>query len=229
MPNRTRPTLCRHLNNDSMKQIIVIDREFGAGGRTIAEMLAGRLKWNLFDDELSREIARLAKMPLELCKKREERADPLLHRLINLIWRGSFDRNLPSPDLAILDTDCLVAIVQKVIKQAAENHPCIIVGRGAPYFLRERKDTISIFLYASRELKYRRILKRVGTEKEAVELLDSQDDDRRKFVKQYFGHEWPHRDYFHAMFNTAIGDEQTADAILRLLEDANQTKEVAKR
>jgi len=212
-----------------MKQIILIDREFGAGGMTIAEMLAGRLKWKLFDDELSREIARLAKMPLEHCKKREERADPLLHRLINLIWRGSFDRNLPSPDAAILDTDCLVSIVQKVVKQAAENRPCIIVGRGAPYFLRERTDTISIFLYASRELKYRRILKRVGSEKEALELLDSQDDDRRKFVKQYFGHEWPNRHYFHAMFNTGIGDHQTVEAILRLLEDANQTKEVVKR
>ena len=209
-----------------MKQIIIIDREFGAGGTTIAKILAARLKWKLFDDELSREIARLAKMPLDLCKKREERKDAFLRHLINLIWRGSFDRNLPSPDLAILDTDCLVSIVQKVILQAAETRPCIIVGRGAPYFLRKRTDTFSVFLYASRELKYRRILKRLNNnEKEALELLDTQDDDRRKFVRHYFGHEWPNRQHFHAMFNTGVGDNQTADVIFQLLDAANKKEE----
>ena len=156
-----------------MKQILLIDREFGAGGSTIGEKLAGRLNWKLFDEELTEDIARLAKIPVDVCQRHEERTDPWLQRLVNLIWRGSFDQNLPSPDLAILNSDRLVSIVQKVIEQAAENKPCVIVGRGAPYFLRERKDTFSVFLYASRELKFRRILKRVGNEKEAVELLDT--------------------------------------------------------
>ena len=211
-----------------MKQILLIDREFGAGGTTIAEMLAGRLKWKLFDEELTREIARLAKIPVEVCRQRVERKDPFLHRLINLIWRGSFDRNLPSPDLAILDTDRLVSIVEQVIKKAAEERPCIMVGRGAPYFLRERTDTFCVFLYASRELKYRRVLKRIGgNEKEAIELVDTQDEDRKKFVKHYFGHDWPSRHLFHAMLNTGVGDNETVEAILHLLHAANQ-KEAAK-
>lgn len=212
-----------------MKQILLIDREFGAGGTTIAAMLARRLGWKLFDDELSQEIARLAKIPLEICRKREERKDPLVHRLINLIWRGSFDRNLPSPDLAILDTDRLVCLVEHVVKKAAETRPCIMVGRGAPYFLRERNDILSIFLYASRELKYHRVLKRLGgNEKEAIEMVDSQDEDRRKFVKHYFGHEWPSRELYHAMFNTGVGDELTVDAILHLLNAVNQKEEAVK-
>ena len=211
-----------------MKQILVIDREFGSGGTTIAAILAERLKWKLFDDELSQEIARLAKIPLEVCKKREGRKDPFLVNLVHLIWRGSFDRNLPSPDMAILDTDCLVTIIERVVKQAAETRPCIIVGRGAPYFLRERKDIFSVFLYASRDLKYRRILKRVGNEKEALELLDSQDEDRREFVKHYFGHDWPNRHLFHAMLNTAIGDDNTAETILQLMNSANHLKEALK-
>jgi cytidylate kinase len=208
-----------------MKQILLIDREFGAGGTTIAAMLAERLKWTLFDDALTQEIARLAKIPVEVCRKREERKDPFLHRLVNLIWRGSFDRNLPSPDMAILDTDRLVSVVRQVIEKAAETRPCIMVGRGAPYFLRDRKDVLSIFLYASRDLKYHRVLKRVGNEKEALELIDSQDEDRRKFVKHYFGHEWPHRHLFHAMFNTGIGDDKTTEAILQLLDAINKKGE----
>jgi len=212
-----------------MKEIILIDREFGAGGSTIAATLSQRLGWKLFDDELSQEIARLAKIPLEICKKREERKDPLVHRLINLIWRGSFDRNLPSPDLAILDTDRLVCLIEHVVKKAAETRPCIMVGRGAHYFLRERNDILSIFLFASRDLKYHRVLKRVGgNQKEAVELVDSQDEDRRKFVKHYFGHDWPDRQLYHAMINTAIGDETTAEVILNLLNALNQKEEAVK-
>lgn len=211
-----------------MKQILLIDREFGAGCNAISEKLAARLNWQLFDDTLTQEIARQAKIPVDVCRRREERRDPWLQRLTNLIWRGTFDRNLPSPDFAILDTDRLVSIVQRTIEQAAEKKPCVIVGRGAPYFFRNRTDTFSVFLYASREIKYRRILKRVGNEKEAVYLVDTMDEDRRKFVKHYFGHEWPNRPLFHAMLNTGMGEDITIETILNLLNAVNRSEEAAK-
>jgi cytidylate kinase len=212
-----------------MQQILLIDREFGAGGSTVAETLARRLDWKLFDEALSEEIARQARIPVEVCKKREERTDRLLQKLVNLVWRGSFHPNLPSPDLAILDTDRLVSIIQKVIEQAAEKKPCVIVGRGAPYFLRNRADTFCVFLYASRELRFRRVLKRVGDQKEAVHLVDTMDDERRKFVKRYFGQEWPNRHLFHAMINTGVGDDVTVETILNLMNAVNRDEEARKR
>lgn len=204
-----------------MKQILVIDREFGAGCSRISQKIATRLNWKLFDDQLSREIAELANIPVDLCRGREERTDPVLQRLVNLIWRGSFDRNLPSPDLAILDTDRLVGLMRQAVEQAAQEQPCVIVGRGAPYFLRNRTDTLTVFLYASRERRFRQVLERTADEREAIRLVDSMDDDRRKFVKHYFGYDWPNRELFHAMLNTAVGDGVTVDAIHRLLEAVN--------
>jgi cytidylate kinase len=205
-----------------MKQILVIDREFGAGGSTIAELAAQQLGWPLLDQRLTQEIARLANVPPEDCRRCEERVDPWLQRLVNIIWKGSFERNLPSPDLAVLDTDRLVALVQQVVEQAVAAGPCVIVGRGAPYFLRRRTDTFCVFLYASRELRFRRVLKRVASAAEATDLVDTMDDERRKFVEHYFGHQWPDRHLFHAMLDTALGDDLTAEAILYLLRAANQ-------
>ena len=127
-----------------MKQILLIDREFGAGASTIGERIAGRLDWKFFDQALTDEIARLAKIPVDVCQRREERNDPWLQRLVNVIWRGSFDRNLPSPDLAILDTDWLVRLNERSSNRL-KRKPCVIVGRGAPYFLRDRTDTFSCF------------------------------------------------------------------------------------
>lgn len=211
-----------------MKQILLIDQEYGAGAITIGEKIAKRLNWNFFDQALTDEVARLAKIPVGVCQRRLERNDPFLQRLVNIIWRGSFDRNLPSPDLAILDSKRLASLVQKVVEQIAEKKPCVIIGRGAPYFLRNRTDTFCVFLYASRELKFRRVLKRVGNEKEAIELVDTLDEDRRKFVKHHFGHDWPDRHLFHAMLNTSIGDDTVMETIFQLLDAANRNEEAGK-
>jgi hypothetical protein len=206
-----------------MREILLIDREFGAGGSTIGERIARRLNWRLFDEDLTREIAALARIPVDVCRRREERVDPWLQRLVHVIWRGTFDRNLPSPDFAILDTDRLVRLIQQAVLKAAQSKPCVIVGRGAAHFLRERTDTLSVFLYASRELRFRRVLPRVGgDQREAVELVDSVDEDRKKFVKHYLGNEWPNRHLFHAMVNTGIGDDETVESILHLLETLNR-------
>jgi len=211
-----------------MKQILLIDQEYGAGADTIGEIIAKRLNWKFFDQALTGEIARLAKIPVEVCQRRLERDDPVLQRLVNVIWRGSFDRNLPSPDLAILDSKRLVYLLEQVIKQTAEKKPCVIIGRGAPYFLRNRSDIFCVFLYASRELKFRRVLKRLGDEAEAIHLVDTLDEDRRRFVKHQIGHDWPNRQLFQAMFNTGMGDDNTAEAILHLLNDVNRSEEAGK-
>lgn len=212
-----------------MREILLLDREFGAGGSTIGERLARRLNWRLFDDDLTREVAALARIPVDVCRSREERVDPWLQRLVHVIWRGTFDRNLPSPDLAILDTDRLVRLIRQAVLEAADKKPCVIIGRGAPHFLRERTDTLSVFLYASRELRFRRVLQRVGGDKqEAVELVDNVDEDRKKFVKHYLGYEWPNRHLFHAMVNTGIGDDVTVENILHLLETVNRAEGVGR-
>jgi hypothetical protein len=211
-----------------MKQILLIDQEYGAGAITIGERIAQRLNWNFFDQALTDEVARLARISTGVCQQRLERNDPWLHRLINVLWRGSFDRNLPSPDLAILDSNRLASLLRKVVEQAAEKKPCVIIGRGAPYFLRERTDIFCVFLYASRELKFRRVLKRVGNEAEAIELVDTIDEDRRRFVRHQYGLEWPDRHLFHAMLNTSIGDDKTMDTILNLLDAANRNEEAGK-
>ncbi len=209
-----------------MKRILVIDREFGAGGSTVAQKLAARLGWRLLDHALTEEIARLARVPPEVCQRREERVDPWLRRLASIIWKGGYEQNVSTPDLSILDTDRLVSLVQQVVLRAAEAGSCVVVGRGAPYFLRDRNDTFCVFLYASRELRFHRVRERVRDDAEAVHLVDTMDDERRKFVRHYFDHEWPNRHLFHAMLNTAIGDDSTVEAILYLLEAANRAGNV---
>jgi hypothetical protein len=66
-------------------------------------------------------------------------------------------------------------------------------------------------------------LGRGKSEKEAQQLVDTVDRERVDFIQKYFGVEWPDRPLYHAMINTAIGDEAVVHMILNLMKsmDAN--------
>ncbi len=205
-----------------MKRILVIEREYGAGGSVIAEKAAKRLGWKLLDNELTERIARRAKINPDICKHREERIDPWLYRLAKVFWRGSHERSVGLADDTIVDADHLICLSQAVIEEAAKEGDCVIVGRAAAYFLRDRADKFSAFLYASRELKYRRVLSEIKDEAEALRLVDTVDQERAAFIRHYYNAEWPSRNLYDVMLNTAIGDDATVDTILHLIEAANQ-------
>ena len=97
-----------------MKQLLLIDQEFGAGASTIGEKIAKRLGWNFFDQELTAgNRAAGQNSGLMFASGAWNAMTPFLQRLVNVIWRGSFDRNLPSPDLAILDSKRLASLLQQ--------------------------------------------------------------------------------------------------------------------
>jgi cytidylate kinase len=104
----------------------------------------------------------------------------------------------------------------------------VIVGRAAAWFLRNRPDTYCVFLYASRDAKYQRVLAEVKNEAQAIELVDTVDNERRDFIKHYFDAEWPSRHLYHAMLNTAMGEEATVSTILQLMADADKREEAGK-
>jgi cytidylate kinase len=108
------------------------------------------------------------------------------------------------------------------VEEAARAGHCVIVGRSAPYFLRNREDTFSVFLYAPREVKFQRVLERVKNEKEAINLVDTVDQERADFIKHYFNAQWPSRHLYHVMLNTATGEEDAVNHILYLMGDAEK-------
>ena len=76
---------------------------------------------------------------------------------MKVFMRGSHERSLPVSGLEHLDADSMVVFMQRVIEGAAAAGQCVIVGRGAPYLLRGRKDTFHTFVYAPLEEKIRRV------------------------------------------------------------------------
>jgi cytidylate kinase len=202
-------------------RVITVEREFGSGAGGIARELAHRLGWKLWDEALTEEIAREAQVDRSAVALCEERMDSTFHRLAKTFWRGSYERSMPMAD-APFDADCFVAIGQEVMARIASAGNCVIVGRGAPYFLRESPDAFHVFLYAPRAEKLRRLRLIGHSDKEAEELVDTVDRDRIEFVKHYFGADWPTRCLYHMMINTAVGDESVISTILDSMQRLEQ-------
>ena len=197
-----------------MIRIITVEREYGSGGAAIAEKLATQLGWKLWDQSLTAEIARLAQVDQASVKRVDERCDSLLYRLMKVYMRGSFERSLPTAGMDHFDSDTMVALMQRVIERAAGDGNCVIVGRGAPYFLRDRADAFHVFVYAPWDEKIRRVRMSGKSEAEAVELVSSIDEERATFIRKYFGKEWPSRHLYHLMINSKVGDQAVLKTIL---------------
>jgi cytidylate kinase len=204
-----------------MIKIVTIEREYGSGGGEIAQLLAKKLGWKLWDQLLTEEIARLADCPKSVVEGREEKTDPLYYRLFKSFLRGSYEGSLNAHKLKLVDSECILQFTEQVVQHAAKTGNSVIVGRGSQQFLRKRQDALRVFLYAPREDKVRRLLARGKSEQEAEQLVDTVDRERVAFIQKYFHVEWPDRVVYHTMINTAIGDDAVLRVILDLMENVN--------
>src|SRR5580704_14642982 len=169
-----------------MIKIVTIEREYGSGGGEIAQKLATHLGWKLWDQLLTEEIARLANCPKAVVEVREDRTDPLYYRLFKSFLRVSYEGSINAHKLNVVDSESILKFTERVVQHAAKAGNSVIVGRGSQHFLRERADTLRVFLYAPREAKVRRLMARGKSEKEARQLADSVDRERADFIQKYF-------------------------------------------
>lgn len=197
-----------------MYRIITVEREYGCGGGEIACELAKQLGWKLWDYALTEEIAKEANVDCSAVERCTERVDSSFQRLVQVFLRGSHERSIPLHGSEPFTTDRFVAIGERVMENVAQKGNCVIVGRGAPYFLRGRGDAFHVFLYAPYSEKLRRLQKLGKSAAEAEDLLNQIDHDRITFVKRYFNADWPTRCLYHVMINTAIGNESVISTIL---------------
>ncbi len=199
-----------------MFRLLTVEREYGCGGGAIAAELAQRLGWKLWDQLLTEEIARLANVDCSAVQRCDERMDSSFYRLAKAFWRGSYERSSSLGNQAF-DADCMVSMMEKIAPRIALEGNAVVVGRGAPFFLREQPDAFHVFLYAPRAEKIRRLLKDGYAPLDAEELVDSVDGERIAFVKHYFDADWPTRSLYHVMVNTAVGNEAVIEAILHTM------------
>jgi hypothetical protein len=206
---------------------VTIEREFGCGGSEIAAKLAELLGWKLWDRELTQEIARLTNSTPQAVEQREWKNDPAVYRVFKSFLRGAFEGGLPPTDrLKLLDAHRIATVSEQAVNHALSSGPCVIVGRGSQYFLRNRKDVFRAFLYASRTSKIHRLITAGIPQEKAIGDVDTIDKDRAAFIKRYLKLSWPDHHLYDAMFNTETGDSYVAGMLAHCVQQVARQSSV---
>jgi cytidylate kinase len=201
-----------------MINVITIDREYGSGAQQIASKLAARLGWKLWDELLTIEVARILECDCPTVEEREERRDPLHYRLFKAFMRGSLEGTQNAQRMKMVDADCLREASEKVVRQAARESNCVIVGRGSAYYLETNPAAFHVFIYAPFEEKIRRLCALGKSVDDAHQLADTVDRDRAAYIKQYFNIEWPFREVYQLMINSTLGEDTVVELIINSVE-----------
>lgn len=189
--------------------IITIGRQFGCGGKNIAEVLGKKLGIPVFDNELIIKAAQESGFSAEFFERSDEK-----RRFFSLtsIFAGSYSSDSEN----FMSDKGLFKIQCETIRSIAEQGSAIIVGRCSDYVLRERGNTLSIFLTSPIEERVRRVAERMGISLEkAEETVEKQDRGREEYYNYYtFGNWGVASNYDLCIDSSKAGIEGTADIII---------------
>ena len=194
------------------KYIITISRQFGSGGRSIAQKLASKLDIPFYDKELISLAAKESGLNPEVFRSVDETAaNSLLYSLSMGIY------NLGGP-LAMGDlpvNDKLYILQHQIIKDISAKGPCVIVGRCADYVLKDNPHTINVFIYADMEYRKKRAIAVHDIEERRAEtIINKTDKTRANYYSFYTGKKWGVAQNYDLCINSAqLSDDKIVELI----------------
>jgi cytidylate kinase len=184
---------------------VCISREYGARGAEMGRMVAERLGFRFYSQELIHSIAEEAHVRQQVVESLDERVqDGIAQWVATMIKRGVF---APSDYLRNLS---------KVVMTLARHGKGVIVGRGA-HFILDRAATLRVRVIAPLEVRVARIAKRDGlTEGDARDKIVRIDGERVAFNRQHYSRDIADPSNYDLVLNTGtLGVEGAAEQTIR--------------
>ena len=193
------------------KNVIVIGRQYGSGGHDIGKILADKLGFDFYDQEIIKMAAGTTGLTSEFIEKREETmTNSLLYDLVNQMYQYR-DEKEEAPKDKIFDAE------SKVIRDLADKGNCVIIGRCSDYVLRDDNRVLKVFFNAPMESRIERVMKRLGVESgNAQHRIRKEDKYRADNYRYYTGRIWGASANFDLTINTDLG----IDFIEKCIDDA---------
>lgn len=196
--------------------IITVSRQYGSGGSELAERVATALGWQLYDNAVVDEVAaRLGMTPAEV-SAREERMPSLSERLASAISLSAPEVMPTVGEVAVPpDESRIVEVTQRVVEEAVQSGPAVIVGRGAQCLLATRSDALHVLCHAPLDALVAYAITNLGIPPgEARKKVIEMNARRGEYVKRHWAREWLDIANYHLCVNTAwLGLDGAADLV----------------
>ena len=130
-----------------MKNVVItIARQYGSGGRTIGEMLAKKLNIHYYDKDLMKLASDDSGINEALFVNADEKIKS--SRLFHIAKSAYNGELIPPESDDFTSTDNLFNYQAKIIRELAQEEPCVIIGRCADYVLKDCPNGLSVFIHA---------------------------------------------------------------------------------
>ena len=185
-----------------MKTIVTIGREYGSGGRIVAQRLAEKLGVPFYDKEVIPGVAKKTGFAENFVREAERRPTNSF----------MYDLYFSTHSLSIPDQ---VFIAQSgVIKDLADKGGCVIVGRCADYILREHKELLRTFVYAPLEQRVQRAREEYHDKEDNLEgFVIRQDKQRASYYNYFTSIRWGDRKSYDLCVSSALGLDTAVEII----------------
>ena len=202
--------------------IVTISRQYGSGGSEVAERVATALGWHLYDNDMVDEVARRLGMSTEEVSAREERVPSLPERIATAMALGVPEVMPTVADLATEPSEeRIVEVTKRVIEEAVQAGPAVLVGRGAQCMLAARSDAVHVFCYAPADVLAGYVITKFGVSlAEANRIVAEKNHQREQYVKRYWKRNWRDLANYHLCVNTAwLGLDGAAEVVVQLARE----------
>jgi cytidylate kinase len=202
--------------------IYTFEREFASAGHIVGERLAAKLGIPFYDSQIVDLAAKNAGVSRKLFEGFDEK--PTNSFLYSLVI-GSYTAGNPlaqSPNLNI--SDRLFAEEAEIIRRAADEGPCVIVGRCSSYILRDRPNVARIFVTADMDFRIHHAVHDLGLPENRIEdELAKRDKKRANYFNYYTGQRWEKASSYDLSVSTSrLGIDGAMELVLaygKLLEE----------
>ena len=203
--------------------VITISRQFGAGGITVGEIVAEKLGYKFYDNEIIQMLAKEAKVSTHWVEALEKEAGGALQKFLSQVVPKSMVERILDDKRGYIDEEIYVDLLQLIIKKIADSGNAVIIGRGGQYILADQPDVYHILLVADKADRIKFIEEKYGLRpKRAVQSVNF-DDKRRVNLYRKFGREdYDHPIHYHLVINTSeISRAKAADLVCTLVRNGS--------
>ncbi len=188
-----------------MPKIITIAREYGSGGRLIAQKVAEKLELVYYDNEIIDLAAKELGIDVDTIRKLSEEKT------------SGFMYTMSSSAFTLPLNDQVFAMQSKIIRHLAKYDSCIIVNGCADYILEDYDNVLSVFIHAPLESRVRRVQEDYHEEHDNTKkFVMKKDKSRSNYYNYYTTKKWGQLKNFDLTINSDLGIDTVANIIVDL-------------
>ena len=211
--------------------VITISRQFGAGGKTLGEMVSNELGYPLFDNELIQMVAEKAKvssMRIENIEKesigkfRKFLSGMVPRTLSGMVPRAVVDQRGEAKAKDSISEEVYVDLLHGIINKIYEGGNALIIGRGSQYILKDKQDVFHVLVAADKDDRGKFLVNKYGlSPKNAMQAVDLDDKRRRNLYRKFGKSDYDQSLCYHLVLNTSKIDLKTGCEIICELVSAS--------